>query len=233
MVGSSLATVFAQPAQPAPPALPRHDPDILRFQPRVLHRPHLGRRKAARSATTSPRSASAGASGTITCCPWRGDLSTPDAEILAFPAASFVRFFRNHRLVNREQPWADVSREPRQPGIRQPPARAAEGAGKLRSRPSRRPVDRQLDGVVVRTAERDGGALDEVVFGTHADQTLQHRCSPNRAREGRAVLSAVEITAEPGRPAPGRQPDAAPAVRLVELELSPRRKATSRDRRCP
>ena len=97
--------------------------------------------------------------------------STPTAQMLEFPAASFVHFFRNHDLMNGMQPmqrWRTVDGGSREYVERL----AARFPGKVHlqaeavqvSRPGRRPLVRFADGSLAE--------FDQVVLACHGPQAL-------------------------------------------------------------
>lgn len=95
--------------------------------------------------------------------------STPEREILNYPAQSFFQFFDNHRLMHKERPkWRTVKG-----GSQHYVRRVAEGLG-----------DRVRTGTGVTQIRRYGGKsalslsngqvelFDEVILATHSDQAL-------------------------------------------------------------
>ena len=95
--------------------------------------------------------------------------STPVDQILEFDAASFIRFYDEHGLLRfRDRPkWRTVTG-----GSRAYVSRlAADIAGDVRIGAPVRAVRRRPGGVTVMT-DVDEQAFDDVVFATHANQTL-------------------------------------------------------------
>ena len=92
--------------------------------------------------------------------------STPADEIMDFPAASFLQFFYNHRLINRDRPqWRTVSG-----GSRQYVEKIISSyANDLRLDAEVTEVKRQNGGVLV-TANGETQIYDEVIFACHSDQ---------------------------------------------------------------
>ena len=92
--------------------------------------------------------------------------STPADEIMAFPAASFLQFFYNHRLINRDRPqWRTVSG-----GSRQYVEKIISSyANDLRLDAEVTGVKRQNGSVLV-TANGETQIYDEVIFACHSDQ---------------------------------------------------------------
>lgn len=95
--------------------------------------------------------------------------STPADEIMNFPAASFLQFFYNHRLINRDRPvWRTVSG-----GSREYVKKiTASFASSLRLDAEVTRVTRSATGVEV-TANGQTHMFDEVVFACHTDQTMR------------------------------------------------------------
>nr|WP_321465357.1 FAD-dependent oxidoreductase [uncultured Desulfobulbus sp.] len=97
--------------------------------------------------------------------------STPAGQVAAFPARSFLRFFRNHGLltfVNRPS-WRTVS------GGSWSYVKAFTQAftGTIRLKASVERVYRTGEGVVVERADQSPERYDQVVIATHADQALR------------------------------------------------------------
>ena len=95
--------------------------------------------------------------------------STPEAEMLDYPARSFFQFFENHRLMHRERPqWRTVT------GGSQTYVRAA--AKELGDRVhTNTPAIRVFpfgDKVTVITADNRSHIFDDVILATHSDQAL-------------------------------------------------------------
>lgn len=112
--------------------------------------------------------------------------SSNERDMLAFPARFFVRFFRNHGLLEppaRQLRWRVVSGSSK----RYVEALVRPYADRLRLRTPVLGVRRVPDGVEVRT-EGAAGRFDEVVFATHADRTL--RLLADATPLEREVLSA-------------------------------------------
>ena len=96
--------------------------------------------------------------------------STPEAEMLDYPARSFFQFFENHRLMHRERPqWRTVT------GGSQTYVRAA--AKELGDRVhTNTPAIRVFpfgDKVTVITADNRSHIFDDVILATHSDQALR------------------------------------------------------------
>lgn len=101
--------------------------------------------------------------------------SSPSQEILAFPAATFLRFCMNHGLlqVSNRPRWFTVPG-----GARQYVQRMLEHITELRlSTPVQR-VERDDDGVTIITAS-GAERFDRVIFATHAPDTLRMLANPS------------------------------------------------------
>ena len=97
--------------------------------------------------------------------------STPAGQVAAFPARSFLLFFRNHGLltfVNRPS-WRTVS------GGSWSYVKAFTKAftGTIRLQAGVERLDRTNDGVLVASAGQQAEHFDQVVIATHADQALR------------------------------------------------------------
>ncbi|TNE58522.1 MAG: FAD-dependent oxidoreductase [Alphaproteobacteria bacterium] len=117
--------------------------------------------------------------------------STSPSEMLAFPAASFVRFFANHKLINRkiERPeWRTVSG-----GSREYVQRMTAGfQDKFRLGTKPQKVLRSEDKVTL--VHEDGARedFDEVIFACHSDEALALIDKPSAAEQ--ALLGAIRYT---------------------------------------
>lgn len=96
--------------------------------------------------------------------------STPSADVLDFPAASFMRFFANHGLLKiRNRPsWRTVAGGSRQ-YVRK---LIADGEFEVRTQCRITGVSRHADGVTLRDCHGHQHAFDQVVIGSHADEAL-------------------------------------------------------------
>lgn len=114
--------------------------------------------------------------------------STPDADLLDFPAASFVRFFRNHRLIDAERPqWRTVAGGSRNYVDRM--LAPLKATGRVRLGDPVVEVRRQADHVALATADGWTDRFDHVVFASHTDQTLAMLADATPLE--RTVLGAV------------------------------------------
>jgi predicted NAD/FAD-binding protein len=103
----------------------------------------------------------------------------------AFPARSFIRFFKNHGLLQvQDRPqWRTVTG-----GSKVYVARLLRDLCDARLGQSVRAVRRQADGVTVLT-EAGEARFDEVIFACHADQALAMIEAPSEAEQ--KILGAV------------------------------------------
>jgi hypothetical protein len=106
--------------------------------------------------------------------------STPAAEVGAYPAESFIRFFQNHGLLRAiGQPiWRTVAG-----GAQVYVERMLRGvSGDIRVGSPVRSLRRRDDGVTVIDDKGEADSFDHVVIGAHADQALAMLDGPT-ARE--------------------------------------------------
>jgi predicted NAD/FAD-binding protein len=113
--------------------------------------------------------------------------STDPVRILEFPAAHFVRFFRNHGLLS-------LHGQPRWRVIRGGSARYVERLvapyrDRIRVRCPVRRVRRAPNGVEVRAGNGPPEIFDRVVLATHSDQALRLLADPTPAEQ--EVLGAI------------------------------------------
>ena len=95
--------------------------------------------------------------------------STPEIGMLDYPAASFIRFFNNHRLLHTERPdWRTVVG-----GSRSYVSKFAEALGqRVRLSTPVIAVTRASDTVVVTTGDGSTETFDQIIFACHSDQAL-------------------------------------------------------------
>ena len=112
--------------------------------------------------------------------------SAPRKDILDFPLPTFVRFCRNHGLLQiTDRPrWRTV-----QGGGRTYVERIAAQLPDVRVGTPVRRVARTGNGVVLDTAARVGEAFDEVVLAGHSDSMLAVLADPSHSEQ--RLLSAV------------------------------------------
>ena len=96
--------------------------------------------------------------------------STPSAQVLDFPAASFMRFFANHGLLKvRNRPgWRTVAEGSRQYVNKL----VSDGNFQVRRDCAVTSVSRNPNGVTVTDCHGQSHAFDQLVIGSHADEAL-------------------------------------------------------------
>ena len=168
--GSGIASLFGQPANLASPSHWRMIADTLRF---FRESPRLLEAASDEHLTLGQYLASAGYSEAFISrhiLPMAAAIwSTPSHDVLAFPAAAFVRFFANHGLLQvRDRPaWRTVvggSREYVRRLVAAMPGCVALGEPVLR-------IARCPRGVTITTAQ-GARVFDACVVATHADDAL-------------------------------------------------------------
>jgi uncharacterized protein len=96
--------------------------------------------------------------------------STPEADMLGYPAASFFQFFDNHRLMHKERPqWRTVTGGS-QSYVR---AAAAELGDSVRLNTAATRIFQFGDKISVVTADNRTFVFDDVILATHSDQALR------------------------------------------------------------
>ena len=95
--------------------------------------------------------------------------STPRIRMLDYPAAAFVSFFDNHRLVHRQRPcWKTVTGG----SHRYLEKLLAPLGARLRLASPVRSILRDALGVTIRAGEARPERFDAVILAAHSDQTL-------------------------------------------------------------
>ena len=116
--------------------------------------------------------------------------SAPTAEIRAFPAAAFIRFFENHgllKLAGRPM-WRTVIG-----GSQAYVSRLlSDYQGEIRSNCAVTQIRRLADGVEITDAHGDTRHYDRVVIATHGDQALKLLADPSP--EEQRLLSAFRYS---------------------------------------
>jgi len=94
--------------------------------------------------------------------------SCPTKQMMDFPAASFIRFFHNHGLlqVSDRPQWLTVMG-----GSREYVKRLGDGIGEVRLSCPVESIVRDAQGVTIHTAQQ-ANHFDEVILACHADQSL-------------------------------------------------------------
>ncbi|QDZ02812.1 NAD(P)-binding protein [Nitratireductor mangrovi] len=112
--------------------------------------------------------------------------STPRARMLDYPAATFVSFFENHRLIHHERPvWRTVTG-----GAKNYLERLLEPVkDRLRLATPVTAISCDQGGVTIFTGEDEPERFDEVVLACHSDQALDLLQNPSPAEA--AILSAI------------------------------------------
>ncbi len=113
--------------------------------------------------------------------------SSTEAEMEAYPAEAFVRFFNNHRLMHARRPQWGTVKGGSQVYVRAM-ARDLEAAGTAFA-PGAQSLRRTADDVIVTDAEGREHAFDEVILACHSDQALQLLADADP--EERDMLSAI------------------------------------------
>ncbi|MGJ3264540.1 MAG: NAD(P)/FAD-dependent oxidoreductase [Salinarimonas sp.] len=112
--------------------------------------------------------------------------SMPPGDILAFPAATFLAFFANHRLLRLDRPtWRTVTGGSRAYVRRL----TAPFADRIRLGAPVAGVSREAAGVRVATAGGASALYDDVVLACHGDQALTLLADATAPE--RAVLGAI------------------------------------------
>lgn len=137
--------------------------------------------------------------------------STPSRGILDFPAQAMIRFFENHALLSHtgQHQWYTVAGGSVEYVRRLETALTAKGV-EIRTATPVEAVRRSAAGIEIRALGGEWETFDEVVFATHADDTLA-LLSDARPEE-RAALGAVRY-----------QPNQ--AVLHADSRLMPKRRA--------
>ena len=144
------------------------------------------------------------------------DLVGAASEILAFPVATFIRFHRNHGLLQLTQRPALGNRGSAAASFMSSasPGRLPTGSGSI---PVSLPCGVSSDGVVVTDCARRIQRYDHVVMATHADQALSAIADPTAGRDRAA--GRLSLQPQPRRPSFGPGFHAEAPRGLVELEL--------------
>lgn len=107
-------------------------------------------------------------------------------DMLSFPAASFIRFFENHKLFYLEKPeWRTVDGGSRE-YVR---LLTAQLNGKMRTANGAAKVERTPDGVTITDAHGDQERFDDVILACHSDEALALLTEPSDAE--RDILGSL------------------------------------------
>ncbi|WP_306007211.1 NAD(P)/FAD-dependent oxidoreductase [Aquicoccus porphyridii] len=114
--------------------------------------------------------------------------STPMEQIGSFPAATLVQFFRNHALMNvtGQHQWWTVKGGSRE-YVRRLETRLASLGCDLRTGAPVQAVERDGQGVVIRSARFGAESFDQVILACHSDDALRLLARPTA--EEHAALS--------------------------------------------
>ncbi len=117
--------------------------------------------------------------------------STPTEQILDFPAQAMIQFFENHALLNYDgqHQWYTVDGGSISYVDRLEQSLLRKGVT-LRLGAPVQAVQRRDEGVLIKLAEADWEAFDEVVFATHSDDSLRLLIDAGHAE--RKDLGAVQ-----------------------------------------
>jgi predicted NAD/FAD-binding protein len=138
--------------------------------------------------------------------------SMPVRDILDFPADAMIRFFENHRLLSSKghHRWMTLKGGSIEYVSRLTGALIERGV-KIRCKTAVAAVKRRSDDVLLRCVGAEWESFDEVIFATHADDTLS-MLSDASAQE-HAALSAVQY--QPNEAVLHCDPGAMPKSRRV------------------
>lgn len=151
--------------------------------------------------------------------------STPEQEMLRYPALSFLRFFDNHRLLHSERPrWRTVKGGSK---VYVAALRAALGA-RVRGSDPVVAVRRDGEHAVVRTHSGVETIFDQVVFACHSDEALALLTDADATE--RSLLGAVKY--EPNTAWLHRDPSLMPRRRAAWASWNYMRAAGADDRVC-
>jgi predicted NAD/FAD-binding protein len=208
--GSTLATLFAQKRNLLRPAFHRMWSDILRFNRRAVADLASGRMARLSLGDYLAQDRYSDSFMLDYLLPMGAAIwSSPLSEMMAFPAETFARFFKNHGLlsINDRPQWYTV-----RGGSREYVRRLlADGGFALHLHTPVHAVQRDTDGASIVTA-RGTSRFDQVVLACHADQTLRLLDSQATAQE-RAVLGCFRFQAN--RAVLHRDPELMPRRRSV------------------
>lgn len=147
--------------------------------------------------------------------------STPRVKMLDYPAASFISFFENHRLIHNDRPaWRSVSG-----GARSYLDRLLSPLADIRVASPVVTIIRDAFGVTIWARNRPPERFDHVVIAAHSDQALAMLgdASPLEAK----LLSAIPY--RPNRVVLHRDPRLMPRRRAVWSAWNYLRSSTEED----
>ncbi len=185
--GSDLKAVFAQKRNLARPAFWRMLQDILRFNRETKSLVALGGGSNVTLGAYLVRNAYSAAFRDWYLLPMAGAIwSCPTRQMLDYPLCTFLRFCRNHGLLqifDRPQ-WLTV-----RGGAREYVKRLARGIPDIRAATPVQSVLRERESVRVNT-EHSSERYDAIILACHSDQQLA-LLGAGASAEERAVLGAV------------------------------------------
>lgn len=116
--------------------------------------------------------------------------STPTQKIMDFPAHAMIRFFENHALLNTtgQHQWYTVDGGSVE-YVRRLEAAMVGRKVDIRLKAPVQSVRRITGGVEVKTHGGECETFDQVIFGTHSDDTLSLLADPSDAERG--ALGAI------------------------------------------
>lgn len=185
--GSSYRSIFAQKRNFLSPSFFRMLREIMRFNRQcVADRDSGALGHATIGEYLTHRRFSAGFRDSYLIPMAAAVWSTPRVKMLDFPAAAFISFFENHRLIHNERPlWRTVSG-----GARNYLDRLLSPLGQsLRLGMPVKAIMRDPTGVTLWTGETPAHRYDHVVVATHSDQALALLADPSQVEE--KILSAI------------------------------------------
>jgi predicted NAD/FAD-binding protein len=184
--GQSYASVFAQPLNALSPRFWRMIRDIYRFNAICTIDRDDG---TVGARTIGEYIAHRGFSDTFRddyLIPMAAAIwSTPRIRMLDYPAATFISFFENHRLIHNERPlWRTVTG-----GSRTYLDRLLAPLAQLRLAQPVRSVTRDAAGVTVQAGDLPAQRYDQIVVAAHSDQALA--LLGDASPEEQTILSAI------------------------------------------
>lgn len=185
---ASLDALFAQRMNAVNPKFLRMVRDILRFNKNAL------RLAEDRNLTTAQFLDKLGTGDWFRdyyLLPLSGAIwSTPTHKIMDFPAHAMIQFFENHALLNTtgQHQWYTVDGGSIEYVRRLEAAMLGRGVNVRLDAPVQS-VRRVAGGVEVKALGGEWEAFDQVIFGTHSDDTLSLLSDPNEAE--RDALGAI------------------------------------------
>ena len=148
--------------------------------------------------------------------------STPRIKMLDYPAATFVSFFDNHRLIHNERPaWRTVSGGSRNylQKLLKPLGRRVRLGTRVET------IIRDAFGVSVFTSAGEPERFDHVIIAAHSDQALAMLGNPSQVET--TILSAIAY--RPNRVVLHRDPRLMPKRRAAWAAWNYLRSSTERD----